>query len=179
MSGGSYWLRYLICLVPGLVLAVAAISASPRQRWWLTSSAAPLLGYNAVAAAISVIPLATHLDRVPSQAPMENWLTAHARPQDTAVVAYGHPNILQDTGLSSPYSELWSLPVRVRDPDLHELAGVLAGIDRPDWVVTGGGGLSSWGIDARAGDAQLALHYREVVNADGYRIYRERSRSTP
>ena len=57
--------------------------------------------------------------------PVIGWLDEHAQQGDTAVVAFGAPNILQATGLRSPYPDLWSLPVRVHDPELRELGALL------------------------------------------------------
>ena len=42
----------------------------------------------------------------------------------TGTVAFGDPTLLEATGLSSPYENLWSLPVRVRDPHLSAFTSV-------------------------------------------------------
>jgi hypothetical protein len=83
---------------------------------------------------------------------VERYLTAHARPGDTGVVAFGDPVLLQASGLTSPYPQLWSLPVRVRDPRLTELAAVLRSDRRPTWLVVAGDSLDTWGVDST--DAQ-------------------------
>lgn len=180
LGGGSYWMHYLVSLVPGLVLVVAVVAASPaaqRRRWpgsaSLSLKLALVLGYAAVVTAVSIVHLiAQPGDRSEAELPVIDYLRSHAGADDTAVIAYGHPNILRAAGLSSPYTELWSLPVKVRDANLHGLAAVLAGDSRPEWVITGIDRLDSWGIDARAGEAQLAFHYREVADIDGHHIYR-------
>jgi hypothetical protein len=171
LGGGSYWLHYLVVFVPGLVLAVATVTATPLKRR-VSASARPVLAYAAVVTAVTFGYVVTPLGAQPAgDAPVEAWLSAHARPGDTAVVAYGHPDILEATGMSSPYPDLWSLPVRVHDPKLTAFTAVLAGPDRPDWVVTVGDSLSSWGIDPASGDAQLSRHYTEAAQTDGYSIY--------
>ena len=68
-----------------------------------------------------------------------------------AVVAFGAANILEATGLRSPYPDLWSLPVRVHDPDLADLTALLDGPDRPTWLVVAGASLGTWGVDAHDG----------------------------
>ena len=158
LGGGSYWLHYLVNLVPGLVLAVTVVTAadtrgshrSRRPRWAdrIPSTAAVL----AWALASCLVALAGSATRpAPAQDAVVGWLRQHVRPGDTAVVAFGHADYLAETGLTSPYAELWSLPVRVRDPRLTELTAVLSGASRPDWVVTGAtGSLRGWGIDARS-----------------------------
>jgi hypothetical protein len=147
LGGGSYWLHYLICLVPGLVLSVAVVaSCGASSRWtsWLTRAG---LGYAVVSCLVALTAVLLH---PPPQDPVVTWLRAHSRPGETAVVAFGHPDYLRDAALTSPYSQLWSLPVRVRDPDLAELTTLLAGSDRPRWLVTGSSGrLSGWGLGDR------------------------------
>jgi hypothetical protein len=176
LGGGSYWLHYLVVFVPGLVLTVAAVTATPLKRR-VSASVRPVLAYAAVVTAVTFGYVVTPLGAQPAgDAPVEAWLSAHARPGDTAVVAYGHPDILDATGMSSPYPDLWSLPVRVHDPKLTAFTAVLAGSHRPDWVITVGDGLSSWGIDPASGDTQLSRHYTEATQTDGYSIYHVKRR---
>ncbi len=168
LAGGSYWLHYLVGLVPGLVLCVAVVAprASAARRRWLRAG----LVYAAVVASVGVV----WTTLVPTTDPalaLTGWLDAHRRPGDTLTVAFGHADLLQATGMRSPYSELWSLPVRVRDPRLTRLAGVLSDPSRPTWVVTDRT-LDTWGIDPAAGQRALAEHYRQVASIDGYRVYR-------
>ena len=44
-----------------------------------------------------------------------------AEPGDTLVVYGGRADLQLESGLSSPYAYLWSLPMRTLDPDLAEL----------------------------------------------------------
>lgn len=178
LAGGSYWLHYLVCLVPGVVLAVAVLAhGASRPLAWLRV----VLAYAGVAAVVALSSQVLHPARVAGEQPLVDWFAAHARPGDTAVVAFGNPEILRATGLSSPYPEIWSLPVRVRDPHLTALARVLDGAGRPTWVVTmhdtPATSLSTWGVDPAAGQAALDAHYRVVALVDGHLVYRERPRS--
>ena len=110
---------------------------------------------------------ATHVN---TDQPLAAWLHQHARSGDTLVVAFGHADLHTTTGLPSPYSELWSLPVRVRDPQLTELARVLEGPRRPTWLITGPT-LHEWGIQPAAAERAMAQHYRQVtVLAGRFRI---------
>ena len=164
--GGSYWLHYLTGLVPGLVLLVAIARASRR---WVTLLFTGVVSYVVLAAAVVWIDVANTPVGETSDAQVESYLRAHAEPSDGVVVGFGHPGIVAGSGLSSPYEHLWSLPVRVNDPRLTELQRVLSGPDAPDWVVTAGSALDTWGLDAESADHYLAEHYvREAIFGDWY-----------
>lgn len=167
MMGGSYWLHYLIGLIPGLALLAAMTGLPDRLR-----GPVPLAyGFAAVSTLVAIGWVGVHpIDR--SEQEVAAWLAAEAEPGDTAVVAFGVASILESAGLESPYPNLWSLPVRVRDPQLHDLAEVLAGPDRPTWLVISGKGLGTWGIDADAAQPAVRLHYVYVDDVAGYRIFR-------
>ncbi|KRF11290.1 hypothetical protein ASG90_16120 [Nocardioides sp. Soil797] len=168
LAGGSYWLHYLIGLVPGLVL-LAAVTGLPQR---LRGSVPVVIGLLAASTLCSIAWVFVHpIDR-PEQE-VADYLAARAEPGDTAVVAFGVASILESSGLESPYPHLWSLPVRVRDPQLHGLADVMAGPDRPTWLVISGIGLGSWGIDTTAAQRYIDLYYVRVADVAGYRIFRE------
>lgn len=178
LAGGSYWLHYLVGLVPGLAMCAALVGSGSGRN---LVGARIGLAYAAAVATVSTIVVLTGSAGLAAQDPVNVWLAEHARPGDTAVVAYGHPDILQTTGMSSPYPELWSLPVKVRDPQLLGLERVLGGTDRPTWVVATNGSvtdsLAAWGIDAIGAEAVLDRNYRVVADVDDHVIYLERSRS--
>jgi hypothetical protein len=169
--GGSYWLHYLVCLVPGLALVVATAfgeGAWTRGRWLLL---APVVASTIVVLALE----GAH----PPPRPVEDaaviaYLRSHAAEGATAVVAFGDPTLLYGAGLSSPYPYLWSLPVRVRDPDLTLFTRLLQPLSRPDWIVVAGTSTSSWGIDGSRADRQLARNYKQVFRAADYRVWRSR-----
>uniref|UniRef100_UPI00286DA292 hypothetical protein n=1 Tax=Nocardioides sp. TaxID=35761 RepID=UPI00286DA292 len=182
VAGGSYWLHYLLVLLPGLVLAVAAVCASTskavdvppvRSPRPVPASLLAVLGYATVASLVAIGVLGARPSTFGGGDLVASWLSAHTRRGDTAVIAYGHPNILQASGLSSPYPELWSLPVKVRDPHLAELTSLLASSSRPDWVVTTGAGLDAWGIDASTASAALSAHYGDVAVVDGSHVFHQ------
>lgn len=168
LGGGSYWLHYLMGLVPGLVLLTAAAGQRSPRPGRLLATAYVLAG---VSTAIALIFVAVHpFER--REGPAIAWLDRHAQPGDTAVVAFGGPNILEETGLRSPYPDLWSLPVRVHDPDLERLTALLEGPERPTYVVVAGRSLGTWGIDASVADRVLADHYARATTAGDWTIYR-------
>ncbi|MGA8988739.1 hypothetical protein, partial [Aeromicrobium sp.] len=166
LLGGSYWNHYLYQLVPASALAVGLLASRVRPRI-----------FRAVAASVVVATLANLVWTVAS--PMEDgaeaealgtWLQRSGRPADTAVVAYGQPNVLAAAEMASPYPYLWSLPVRTLDPQLDTLAAVLDSPARPTWFVDWSG-INSWGIDPSAVDAALSRHYRSVATLCGRAIW--------
>jgi hypothetical protein len=170
--GGSYWLHYLIGTVPGLVLAAAAVTAHrPPRAIWVRAG----LTYAAIVSIVATVGLVVHDRDLPSDAAVAAYLTAHAHPGDTGVVAFGNPAILENAHLPSPYSELWSLPVRVRDPQLTEFTRVLTGSDRPTWVVVNGTSIATWGVDATRAQPVLEHEYEWVDTQGDYRVYRLRA----
>lgn len=170
LAGGSYWLHYLLGLVPGLVLLTAAAAQhSPRPDRLLQASYAVLAASTAIALLWVLVQPSQRREE-----PAIAWLERHARPGDTAIVAFGSANILRETGLRSPYPDLWSLPVRVHDPELTALRALLVGPDRPTWLVVAGTSLATWGVEASAADRALHEHYAEVTTAGGWTIWSER-----
>ncbi|TCI98641.1 hypothetical protein [Aeromicrobium sp. IC_218] len=170
-GGGSYWRHYLVGTVPGLALLLAAtLERSPRPsrlvRLAVTGTAASAL--------VALVPsLAT------AQAPTDDdrlvtYLHENAGPEDTAVTAFGNPALLREAGLTSPYEHLWSLPVRVRDPRLDELRGVLER-ERPTWVLVSGPTLRTWGVDAAAAQIVLDRDYAVVAVIGDRYVYRVRA----
>ncbi len=168
LAGGSYWLHYLVGLIPGLVLAVALVGPRPRL---LGLAARAVVCYAVVVAAVTAP--AALVTRPPSHEALPaaaTWLQQHAHPGDTATILYGGSNILQAAGLSSPYPELWSLPVRVRDPDLAQLQAVLNGPDAPTWLLASRD-LETWGVAAGPAFDEVMEHYVPTANVEGFTIY--------
>jgi hypothetical protein len=168
--GGSYWLHYLVGTVPGLVMAVAVAAArrSAPHRWvGLT------LTYGAVVAGLSILGLAVRVGTPSSSTLVADYLADHSPPGSSAVVGFGDPAILEQAHLGSPYPELWSLPVCIRDPDLRQLTGPR----RPTWVVVSGSSLATWGVDASRAQPVLDREYRLEDTEGDYRVYRLREPS--
>ncbi len=165
-AGGSYWLHYLIELVPVVALAAGALTASaPRFTTGLTAL---------VATSALVAQTATVLHPAPDPGSVVGHaLATSAQPGDTVLSAFGDADILQVTGMSSPYPYLWSLPSRTLDPDMVLLRGVLAGPEAPTWIVVRGrhtlGRLQEHGV------ADLVdTRYRPVAEICSRTVYLQR-----
>ncbi len=166
LVGGSYWLHYLMGLVPGLVV----LSAAAARRGLAARGVRAAYGFAGVSALVAIGWVAVNpIDR--PEEPAIAYLEEHAEPGDTGVVAFGGANILEAAGLESPYQYLWSLPVRVRDPDLEELADVLAGPDAPTWLVSSGPTLASWGIEGDAAEHLLEARYDLAADLGRFSVY--------
>jgi hypothetical protein len=148
VSGGSYWRDYLFPLLPGTALCAALLArrASRRGRAMRTvivaataSTALCLVGW----AAYNVGGLQEYDEHDTGVA-----LKQVAEPGDTLVVYGGRADLQLESGLSSPYAYLWSLPMRTLDPDLAELRALIGGDSPPTWVVEWVG-FRHW--DGRAG----------------------------
>ena len=166
--GGSYWLHYLIGLIPGLVLAITTIWAHQPRRRTLVAVAL------AWATVLTIVIGTTTLhDAGPASGDVttEQYLIAHQRPGDTGVVAFGNPAILQAASLPSPYPLLWSLPVRVRDPRLSEFTAVLTSAQPPTWVIVGGETLTTWGVDSASAQAVFDRNYELRTVIGDWHVY--------
>lgn len=177
--GGSYWVHYLLELVPAAALAAALLSGSATSRHW----GAPVLALVVTSAVLSTTVTAVRADRAQASgtsascagsrasAATGRWLAASAAPADTVLTVYGDATVVQTSGLrpASPY--LWSLPVRVFDRHLNDLTAALSGRHAATWVVIT---LPprSWGLDARDQLEQaLAAGYQPVGAVCGQRVY--------
>lgn len=170
LLSGSYWGSNLTALYPSAVLAVGLLVAVPAT---LTPRIARGLVCAAVVSALVSVgiwvprmltggrPLATYVGSRIGEA---------AAPGDTIVVLYGSANIVLASGLATPYEHLWSLPMRTLDPDLRELAGVLAGPAAPTWVVPWQSP-NAWGID-ESGRIRTLLkeRYRPAARLCGHTV---------
>ena len=97
--------------------------------------------------------------------------------QAATAQAVGKPitALLQAAHLASPYPELWSLPVRVRDPRLTDLTAVLEGSSRPTWVVVDGASLGTWGVDPSLAQPVLDREYRLAHISGDWHVYHLRT----
>lgn len=169
LFGGSYWAHYLIALVPvasfGAGLVAGAVPAT-----WRRVGAGLLVTATVVTMAHAVT--ASTRDGHDAQR-VGRAIQRVAEPGDTAVVTYGQPNVLFNAGLESPYPYLWSLPVRVLDPDLEQLAEVLSGDDAPTWLVEWSG-FDDWGVDPALLIDVVEHRYRPVGDVCGREVWLDR-----
>ena len=168
--GGRYWLHYLTGLAPGVTLLVCLV---PPTRW-NRAAITGCLSYTLLVTAVVWVHQAAAPIPVTSDAQVASYLRDHARPGDGVVVGSGHADIVAGSGLDSPYENLWSLPVRTRDPHLVVLGRVMAGATAPRWVVVQGKSLDSWGIDASTAQAELRRDYVEKTIYGGWHVWKRR-----
>ena len=166
--GGSYWLHYLMGLVPGAVLFAAAFAQRPAPVTRSIGGALALAGVSAAAALGWTIASPLERDEQPAIA----YLDAHAHRGDSAVVVFGAANVVRDAHLTSPYPYLWSLPARVRDADLATLDGLLESDERPRWVIVAHGSVIDWELDFTRTQDLLDADYEKVDEAGKFTIYR-------
>ncbi|MDQ6525182.1 hypothetical protein RB608_16295 [Nocardioides sp. LHD-245] len=172
VAGGSYWLHYLTGLVPGIVVLACLVGPTARVRRMLTVCLGLALVATGAAWTEQLINPAN--PAIALDAKIAHYLRDHAAPGDGVVIAFGRPDIVVGSGLSSPYEHLWSLPVRVLDPELTELRAVLTGPDAPRWVVVSGASLATWGVDASGVQDYFVEHYREQAAYDDFHIWQRR-----
>jgi hypothetical protein len=160
--GGSYWLHYLIGLVPGLVVTSAAVTRTSLRRVGLVAA---VLVWITLSTAVTDARTGGAPEAAPTEVAVQHYLRAHAAPGDTGVVAFGDAVLLQGAGLSSPYENLWSLPVKVRDPHLTRFTAVLESPHRPTWLVVAGASVGTWGVDSAAAQRAADRYYvpRRVI----------------
>lgn len=169
LAGGSYWLHYLIGLVPVLGLVAAQLAGGAAGIGWSRVALSVVLASAAITATAS---LATDsLAEDPKEKAVKTYLSSSSAPDDTAVVAYGHPNLIEASGLDPGYRNVWSLPMRVRDPDLDHLVARLSRGEAPTWFI-GWNSLNSWDIDEDGRlKRTLTNRYRVVASVCGVEIY--------
>ncbi len=153
--GGSYWSHYLIALIPSVAVGAAWLAIQPRR---VSRILVALLAATNLMAAGSYL---VYAHTGGTEASVASYLARAHAAGDTGFVAYGHPNILESSGLTPVYPQLWSLPLRVLDPDLTHLTRQLRGPRAPTWFVQGSS-LNSWDIDrlgtlARTRDSRYRL----------------------
>ena len=125
--GGGYWLHYLVEMVVPVAIGAGVLAARGRVTPKLVAALTV-----AIAAAVTVT--APHRTTSAGQE-IGTAIARAARPGDTLTTLYGQPDVNLAAGLSSPYPQLWSLPVKTLDPRLTQLDQVLAGPEAPTWLV--------------------------------------------
>ncbi len=169
LAGGSFWLHYLLALVPTVAVGagLAARHGQPAVRRTrglvvyavaVTAVAAPVGA--ALGAGAPSVPFATG-----------RWLADSSRPGDTVVVPYTHANVIEASGLTPVYPYSWSLPARTLDPRLDDLVATLERRTRPTWVVVWDD-LHSWGLDPdHRMERALRAHYRPTADVCGHPVW--------
>ena len=176
VAGGDAWSHYLIGVVPGVALLTAVALRAPGKVG-LSLLTACLL-YAGVAAAV-----AWSMEQGSPRSPSDDQVAAsyvrdHARPGDSVVVAFGHADIVQDTGLPSAYPYLWGLPAHVKDPNLTALKRVLRSPAAPRWFVLRAD-LSRWGPTGAMLQRTLNRQYSVALRTRRWVVLRRDQATTP
>jgi hypothetical protein len=176
LLGGSAWRHYVVQLVPGASIAAALLVLAPGREGLLAK------GVTAVTALAAVVSTAVGVavERTPpDQVRVGRLLGEAAHPGDTAVVLWGHAEVLLEAGTPSPYRHLWSLPIRTLDPRLTRLRGVMAGPSAPTWVVRWDS-FRAFGLDQDRRLGRLVeKRYREVAAPCGRELFLLRGVTRP
>lgn len=164
--GGSWWVHYLVQLVPALAMVAALVARRGHGRKTVTFAAVSAV----VALGVGLVMQLTGGGSDARDERLAGWLGEAARPGDTAVLAYGSPHVLYLAGLETPYPYSWSLPVRVHDPELERLVALLRSDQAPVWLVEVGD-FDWWRLDAPAFTRVRADRYERVAEVCGRGVY--------
>lgn len=173
--GGSYWLHYLTGLVPGVVLLVILVAPLTRWRTVVIVGVTLALVVNGGIWAYRI----ADPPQSAEDARVSLYLRKHASPGDGAVIGFGHPNVLAGTGLRNPYPFMWSLQMRVHDPDLRLARHVLSGPDAPRWFVVHSDTPRWWDDDADRARGYVDRHYAKRARLGGWHVFERKVPSSP
>jgi hypothetical protein len=153
-------------------LAMGAALATRRKRWRPAVYAAEAYALVAclVSASNGVVLLASGHSVNTRDQIIADYLHAASVPGDSIMLAYGSPNIIEMSGLSTPYQYSWSLqsgPVTGTSPSTF---GVLDGRHAPTWLVEIGD-FDWWGLDSPQFQRARAMRYRVVAHVCGHALY--------
>ena len=169
VGGGQYWIHYALGLVP--VTALLAAYAAGKVAWPRLLSA--LVIASVVITGYHVTDSWKHRTN-PDHTWVGGstaWLDQMKQPGDSMAVLYGQAAIYETSRLHPAYPFMWTLPMRVLDPDLADLRALLSGPDAPTFVLALTP-LDAWNIDPD-GLVQKTLdeHYQEVGTVCGTPAY--------
>ena len=182
VAGGSYWRDYLFPLVPGTALCAALLARRSSRRGRAMRTVIVAAAASSVLLLVGWIGLAVSAEATETADEVRGGeaIARAAEPGDTLVVFGGHAEIQLASGLSSPYSQLWSLPMRTLDPEYAELRALVAGPRAPIWLVESLP-FTAWGNPAGPDlERDVLAHYvRHGTGCFGRPIYLLRGISRP
>jgi hypothetical protein len=162
LAGGNYWSHYLVeTIVP--VGICAGVLMHDRLLLARVSTA--------VLVAVAAVSWATGLTATTSSSGVTvgRSVAAVAHPGDTVLSAFGNADIVESSGLRSPYPYLWSLPTHTLDPALARLDRILVGPAAPTWLVLRGP--TTHDFLTRHTGSVLATRYHLTTHVCGRAIY--------
>jgi hypothetical protein len=177
LGGGSYFVHYLIELVP--VSCVAASLAIARAPVPIGVAVLGVVAYLALTAANEGMRYVDRHTPHRRELAVGRYIRAHARPGDTQYVMYARPNVVYYARLRQPYPYLWSLMVRVRPGAVRQLQRLLGSSRRPTWLVPWQAP-GSWELDPERNVARaIARGYRLTAVVCNVPIYVRSDHSGP
>ena len=160
LASGSYFPAYLIEVMAASSVGLGVVGAArPRLA---------TMGLAAVAA-LALLPTVRGISHDSADAygqqarALGQYVRARALPHQTIYVLYARASILYYAGLPSPFPYHWALMMRTIQGAQPDLRALLAGPDRPTWIVEQDSP-SAFGLD-RSGATRrlLAERYRKVA----------------
>ncbi len=177
VAGGSWWTHYLMGMAPGLALAVAVGFGARAAVTWSDRAAQALLAVVVIGFVWTQVSALPDVDEQVAARGVDNAqaiggaIADVAQPGDTLTVMYGAADLQWSSGLESRYRHLWSLPVRVLDPDLAELRALLNSDERPTFLAVTLG-VDAFGLDPDGSTAALIeQHYTLVGEPCGQQVW--------
>jgi hypothetical protein len=132
LMGGSYWLHYLVEMIPAVAIVAGILAGALPRPGRLLMSLVATAGAVAWATALVAVP--------PSGTSIGTAIRSSAHAADTIVSAFGDADLVESSRLTSPYPYLWSLPSRTLDPGMNTLRATVTGPTPPTWFVVRGPG---------------------------------------
>jgi hypothetical protein len=172
-GGGAYWIHYTLGLVPVTALLAARASGELTR---VSRLLAVVVAVTVFASVWNVTDTARHMSPADQSwvSGTSRWFESAQQPGDSLVVLYGQAALYEKTRLRPAYPYIWTLPMRVRDPQLTDLKALLAGGDAPTFVVASAD-LNTWDIDPQGALRRtLDQHYRQVATVCGAPVYAHR-----
>jgi hypothetical protein len=169
-AGASWWTHYLLQLGSVLAMGAALASQRPLPTWRRHGPATVLAIASVVGAGVGVHQMSQGTLASQDDQQVADFLKSASEPGDSVVLAYGSPNIIEESGLTTPYRYAWSLPVRTRDGKLRLLVETLEGPNAPTWLVEIGN-FNWWELDTPEFETARHDYYRLFANVCGHDVY--------
>ena len=167
IGGANFWPHYTLAFIPVLAIGAGLAAREGRPGWQHTRRI--VVGMAVLTAVISPLAAVTH---PPGTAwTVGRWVKQSSAADDSIVVTYTHPNVVDASGLRPAYPYLWSLPIRVLDPHLAMLTSSLDSPAGATWVVVWDPP-RMWDLN-RAEQLNRALHehYELVAHVCGHPVW--------
>jgi hypothetical protein len=169
-AGASWWTHYLLQLTAVLSMGAALATRRKSTRVRTHYGVMIVTATSVISMVVGTVVLVQGNSKGQGGQDVAEFLREASLPGDSVVLAYGAPNIIQESGLTTPYRYSWSLPLRTRDPKLKTLVEVLSGPDAPTWLVEIGD-FDWWGLDNTAFQQVRADDYHVAATVCGHAVY--------